>query len=164
MTVFRQVSYSFKSGAAFNFIVDVMSASVLKAESNAVPHVEGEPCYTRPIRRLTHFPHDHSGCPSHLVSEDPGDTHTYTHTLACSVNRHCVVIKERCVLSGWIGRAISTCSGTVMTSGGYHPGGLGCCFTMHFLLQPAGGTIDWVMVLSTVFFFALNRHKWRALY
>lgn len=81
----------------------------------------------------------------------------HTHTLACSANRHCVVIKERCVLSGWIGRAISTCSGTVMTSDGRHPGGLEHCFTMHFLYQPAGGTVDWVMDFL-IKLFGLNRH------
>lgn len=148
-----QMSYSFKSGAAFHFVAsDVMSASVLKAESNAVPHVEGEPCIPAPSEDLLIFPssHDHSWCPAALKPCVRGPwrhTHTHIHTIACSANRHCVVIKERSVLSGWIGRAVSTCSGTVMTSGGRHPGGLGCCFTMHFLLPPAGGTIDWVMVL-----------------
>ncbi len=115
------------------------------------------PVTPAPSEDLLIFPssHDLSGCPSVLKPCVRGPwRHTHTHTLACSANRHCVVIKEICVLSGWTGRAMSTCSGTVMTSGGRHPGGLGCCFTMYFLLQPAGGTIDWVMVLSSVLHWA----------
>lgn len=78
-----QVSYSFESGAAFNFVASaVMFASVLIAEGNAVWHGEGEPC-------LLIFPssHDHSGCPSapETMCQRTLETHTHTHTLLHAV-------------------------------------------------------------------------------
>lgn len=107
-----QAALSFVDHLYLRMFADaVMAASVinaLRAEGNAVCLVElvlfvliGWALLFHPFRRVTHFPLitwslRMSLFPWNHVSERPGDTHT--HTLACSVNRHCVVIKERCVL------------------------------------------------------------------
>ncbi len=117
------------------------------------------PVTPAPSEDLLIFPssHDLSGCP---CVRGPW-RHTHTHTLACSANRHCVVIKERCVLSGWTGRAMSTCSGSHDLR---RPSSWRSWMLFHYVLPPS--TSRWHNWLSNglILCFALSRHKWRALY